>query len=98
MLVIFRGTNGGSPLAPLFQGSDGEFYGSTAHGGAYDAGLIFRITQDGVLTPLVTFDRTNGSGSMTSLMQARNGNFYGTTQFGGTNGYGTVFRMTMSGL
>lgn len=47
-LVSLTGTNGafpgGLPSAALIQGTDGQFYGSTAYGGLYNAGTVFRLT------------------------------------------------------
>jgi uncharacterized repeat protein (TIGR03803 family) len=86
------------PSAALVQGSDGNFYSTTAYGGARGQGTIFRVTPDGTLTTLVSFDGTNGSHPVAGLIQSSNGNFYGTTAYGGTNGNnGTVFQMTPAG-
>ena len=42
-LHIFNGADGANPVASLVQGSDANFYGSTAQGGTYDVGTIFRM-------------------------------------------------------
>jgi uncharacterized repeat protein (TIGR03803 family) len=36
-------TEGMTPAAALLQGSDGAFYGTTAQGGPFDAGTVFRM-------------------------------------------------------
>lgn len=95
--------DGGDPIAGLLQGSDGRLYGTTAGGGAYGEGTVFRITTKGKLTTLASFDGTNGADpGFGPLIQGTDGNFYGTTLSGGAssacdNGCGTVFRMTPSG-
>src|SRR5437879_567904 len=53
-------TDGGSPLAGLVQGTDGNFYGTTNVGGdaknCFGAcGTVFKITPKGVLTTLYKF-------------------------------------------
>ena len=54
-LVSFNGANGNSPQAPLIQGSDGNFYGTTTYGGPNGGGTVFRVTPAGMLTTLVAF-------------------------------------------
>ena len=97
------------PEAGLVQGTDGDFYGTTAVGGSgnpigQDAGTVFKISPDGVLTTLVSFNNTNGSGPLAGLVRGGDGNFYGTTSGGGTaydpqNNYGagTIFVITPDG-
>jgi uncharacterized repeat protein (TIGR03803 family) len=82
-------TDGSSPLAGLVQGSDRNFYGTTAYGGAYKSnrscggtgcGTAFEITPSGKLTTLYTFcSETNCTDGVVPgmLMQATNGTFYG---------------------
>jgi uncharacterized repeat protein (TIGR03803 family) len=101
-LVNFNGSNGTAPdYECLVQGIDGNFYGTTAwggaNGGAYGYGTIFKITPSGALTTLYSFAGTDGSLPYTGLVQATNGYFYGTTYGGGVNGYGTIFKITPSG-
>ncbi len=42
-LAWFNGFNGANPVGSLVQGPDGYFYGSTANGGAFGYGAIFRL-------------------------------------------------------
>jgi uncharacterized repeat protein (TIGR03803 family) len=95
-LYSFNGPDGGLPYGPLMQASDGSFYGTTAYGGAYGYGTIFRMTTNGLST-LVSFNYTNGSYPVGGIMQSTDGNFYGTTYNGGGYGAGTVFRITTDG-
>jgi len=87
----------------LVQGSDGNFYGTTAGGGTSENGTVFRFNPSnpsGTYTFLHNFGDypTDGVGPG-GLVQGSDGNFYGTTGSGGTNSpqYGTVFRISPSG-
>lgn len=96
-------SEGGYPQAGLVLGTDGNFYGTTYFGGNNNnAGTIFKITPQGVLTTLYTFcsqpNCTDGANPGTALMQSTDGNFYGTTFSGGQGGLsgdmGTIFRLS----
>ncbi|MGA9931351.1 MAG: choice-of-anchor tandem repeat GloVer-containing protein, partial [Terriglobales bacterium] len=93
-------TDGIQPEAGLVQGTDGNFYGTAAFGGANGEGTVFKITPGGTLTTLYSFCSqsgcTDGIQPEAGLVQA-GGNFYGTTYFAGPNGYGTVFEITPAG-
>jgi uncharacterized repeat protein (TIGR03803 family) len=90
---------GAYPWSTLVQGGDGSFYGTASSGGAFSAGVVFRVTSGGALTPLYSFTFGNdGAIPRASLLLASDGNFYGTTSYGGSNGVGTVFRITTNGL
>jgi uncharacterized repeat protein (TIGR03803 family) len=106
-LLSFDGTHGENPVAPLVQGFNGDFYGTT-RGGGHDTtnclsgcGTVFEITAAGVLTTLYEFcaqsNCSDGTTPQTGLVQTANGNFYGTTSGGGANGLGTVFEITPKG-
>lgn len=92
-----------SPRAPLVQGNDGAFYGTTAEGGpqtigtaSANHGTVFRITSTGAMSVIVKFTGTTGSylgrQPETALIQGTDGWFYGTTRRGGASDRGTVFR------
>ena len=94
-LVNFNGANGSGPyFGSLVQGIDGNFYGETAAGGAYNSGTIFRFDAIGTLTTLLSFTQTDGWDPDGGLVQATNGNFYGTA----LGNYGTIFEITPSGV
>jgi uncharacterized repeat protein (TIGR03803 family) len=103
-LYSFKGkADGASPLAPLVQGSDGNFYGTTYGGGdtslndGYGFGAIFSITTNGLVTPLYAFtDGDDGESPYSALVQGVDGNFYGTA-IHGTTGYGAIFQITPGG-
>jgi uncharacterized repeat protein (TIGR03803 family) len=100
-LANFDVTNGWEPYSTLVQGTDGNFYGTTAEGGANKQGNIFKITPTGTLTSIYSFCSksgcVDGDQPQAGLVLASNGNFYGTTQSGGAYDYGTVFEITPAG-
>jgi uncharacterized repeat protein (TIGR03803 family) len=106
-LASFNGIDGSDPYsAPLLQGTDGNFYGTTAYGGANcfstGCGTVFKITPKGVLTTLYSFcaqsSCSDGDYPYAGLIQAADGNFYGTTSQGGSNGHaGSIFKITSAG-
>jgi uncharacterized repeat protein (TIGR03803 family) len=97
----------------LFQGSDGNFYGTTYRGGlpacangaassdpfVIGCGTVFRITATGEETVLHSFAAGPTDGANPEiLIQGSDGNFYGTTDVGGASNQGTVFRLTPQGV
>jgi len=80
----------------LIQGKDGNFYGTTASGGANhctqipqaggNCGTVFKVTPNGAETVLYSFGAFASDGvEPGGLIQGADGNFYGTTQNGGAN-------------
>jgi uncharacterized repeat protein (TIGR03803 family) len=87
-----------SPNAGIIQDSDGTFYGTTAGGGLYGAGTVYRMTPSGLETTLWSFGNgTDGSGPNVGLTLAKDGNFYGIAGGGGVNGNGVIYRITRAG-
>jgi uncharacterized repeat protein (TIGR03803 family) len=86
----------------LVLGRDGNFYGTTATGGANQAGTIFRVTPTGKFTTLYSFCAAkkcaDGAQPTALLTQGRDGNFYGTTLLSGAHAQGTVFQVTPTGI
>jgi uncharacterized repeat protein (TIGR03803 family) len=93
--------DGARPMAPLIQGSDGNFYGTTVSGGAHEYyGTVFKLTSAPpyTLTTLYSFcseaNCADGSWPYARLIQASDGALYGTTLRLGANGdYGTVYKV-----
>lgn len=90
--------DGADPYAGLVQASDGNFYGTTSHGGRANSGTIFKMTPGGKVTALYSFCPQTGCADgqypWAGLVQATNGSFYGTTYFGGANNGGVVFSIS----
>jgi uncharacterized repeat protein (TIGR03803 family) len=100
--------DGAEPSTSLMQDSDGDLYGITVLGGAYDSahphansGTVFKISATG-FTSVGSFCLLTGctggaapsTGSIPSgpLVQAPNGNLYGVTTSGGLYAYPTEYR------
>jgi uncharacterized repeat protein (TIGR03803 family) len=97
-IYLFAGGNDGAqPVGGLIQGGDGNFYGTTAYGGNYGDGTVFRIMSDGTFTNLLQFDGYDGANPSSALTQGADGNLYGTTQNGGQGGPGTIFQLGLPG-
>ena len=101
-----NGVDGADPQGALIDGQDGQLYGTCAAGGTNGTGTLFKITTDGVLTPLYSFGPStnsftgeyNADGvSPNLLVLASDGNIYGATQKGSPGGDGNIFELTRGG-
>lgn len=97
----------GANFSTLVLGRDGNFYGTSASGGAINprcvanlegCGVIFRMTPAGALTLLYAFGGSSPVYPYGRLFQAADGNFWGTTT-GQEDGRGaaSLFKMTPAG-
>ena len=79
-------------------GSDGWVYGTTAEGGQYGYGTIYRINPvNREFESLFDFDMFgNGGTPLSGLMQATDGYYYGATTYGGTVNGGMLYRFNAS--
>ena len=89
-------SEGTQPHAGLVLGSDGDFYGTTCHGGTGD-GTVFKLSAgDHHYQVLANFPRTpdRGTHPHSRLVEGASGIFYGTTMVGGLGAAaGSVYRV-----
>ncbi len=101
ILHAFKGTDGDGPAAGLVFDRDGNLYGTTAAGGAYDEGVVFKLkpNPDGTWTESVLYSFTggaDGAGPIAGLIFDAACNLYGTTRVGGADGDGMVFKLALN--
>jgi len=106
LLHIFGGNpDGKQPVAGLLFDKQGNLYGTTALGGGFKSGVIFKLhhTEGGTWNELLLYTFTgasDGGNPADSLVMDKEENLYGTTPLGGTgtctfsgSTCGTVFRL-----
>ena len=99
------GSIGVYPNGTLLMDKEGNLYGTTASGGAYDQGGVFKLHPTKTSwkeTILHAFQggATDGTSVNGPLTFGPDGNIYGTTAFGlqpSGRGYGGIFQLTRSG-
>lgn len=91
--------DGSTPVSPVIKDAEGNLYGTTYFGGAFNSGTVFKLSPGGTLTVLHSFGGGSTDGSQPSGALARDtkGNLYGTTVTGGANRSGTVFKLNPAG-
>ena len=99
VLYSFKGTSDGkTPVSGLVRDTAGNLYGTTEHGGASGAGVVFRLDTAGKETVLYPFTGgADGANPIGTLIRDTAGNLYGTTVNGGTSGVGVVFSLDTTG-
>lgn len=98
ILANFAGGNDGlNPQAPLVQGPDGNYYGTTLSGGTYGQGSVYMVSPQGEFTTLASLNSTTGTSPIAGLVVGPDNSLYGVCQSGGTVGSGTAFKVTLSG-
>jgi uncharacterized repeat protein (TIGR03803 family) len=92
-------SDGANPYSALIQGLDGNLYGTTTAGGAFNDGTIYKITPGGSITILHSFGGypNDGEDPTGGLLQLADGSFWATTTSGGAFALGTAFTMTSGG-
>ena len=97
-----RGVDGaGEPFAGVIRDTAGNLYGTTAQGGPFSSGTVFKVDTTGKETVLYYF--TGGWGGKDGylpsgpLIRDAAGNLYGATQLGGNYSFGTLFKVDSTG-
>jgi len=91
-------SDGALPFSGVIRGSGGNLYGTTASGGASDAGTVYKLSATGQITLLYSFTGgVDGAGPRAVLVPDSDGNLYGTTVLGGGANYGVVFKLSSAG-
>ena len=102
LLHVFDHDDGFLPQVGLVQDSNGNFYGTTASGGAFGySGTLFSIDSEGAFNLLHSFNHADGD-SPNGLLLGADSHLYGTTTGGGLypcggNGCGVIFRSDLVG-
>jgi len=93
------GTDGETPyFSTVVHDAAGNFYGMTPYGGAFGAGIVFKLDRAGKETVFHTFGGgKDGSVPFFGLIADAAGNLYGATAGGGVYGSGTVFKLSAAG-
>jgi uncharacterized repeat protein (TIGR03803 family) len=99
ILHVFQnnGKDGDCPSAGVILDPEGNVYGTTLYGGAYDVGAVFKLTPgakgewtEGIMH---SFDISDGAQPYAGLARDAAGNLYGTLAYGGRNGLGSVYKL-----
>jgi uncharacterized repeat protein (TIGR03803 family) len=89
--------DGATPSGLLVEDGSGNFYGTTASGGASNAGTVFELTSSGVESVLYSFTgASDGAVPQAGVFRDTDGTLYGTTNSGGDSvcKCGTVFKLS----
>ncbi|HXM62307.1 MAG TPA: choice-of-anchor tandem repeat GloVer-containing protein [Terriglobales bacterium] len=94
------GKDGAFPTGALIVDANGNLYGTTAEGGRFGLGTIFKAGTAGKKNILHSFagGATDGQYPLyTSLVRDAAGDLYGVTEEGGTAGVGTLYELSHDG-
>ena len=101
VLYTFSGPDGISPSAGVVFDTNGNLYGTTSIGGAYNNGTVFELSptasgwQEQVLYSFT--GGSDGGALLYGVVLDVAGNVYGTAYLGGANNQGVLFQLTNSG-
>jgi uncharacterized repeat protein (TIGR03803 family) len=89
------GSDGAYPLwVVLARDKKGNLFGTTANGGASNAGVVFKVDTSGSETVLHSFTGgADGGNPYVGVIFGPDGKLYGTTAFGGQTNAGVVFEI-----
>jgi uncharacterized repeat protein (TIGR03803 family) len=93
-------SDGDGPEGPLLLGRDGVLYGTTAGGGAANAGTVFRLNQTGDnYSTLYSFSGGASAGHLPygKLLEGSDGAFYGVAMYGGGTNQGMIYKVSKGG-
>jgi uncharacterized repeat protein (TIGR03803 family) len=84
-------SDGSRPSGPLVRDVAGNLYGTTMLGGAYNAGVVFKVTPKGTESVLenLTVQADGGNGAVVDVA----GNVYVEIYSGGVNGEGSILKL-----
>ncbi|MGH6889632.1 MAG: choice-of-anchor tandem repeat GloVer-containing protein [Rhizomicrobium sp.] len=99
------GRKGNFPAAGVIMDTNGNFYGTNAHGGSKESGNAYELTPKGVETVLHTFKDSpkDGSEPLAGVIMNASGDLFGVTYYGGNpgcaadRGCGIVFEIAPGG-
>ncbi|HUE04526.1 MAG TPA: choice-of-anchor tandem repeat GloVer-containing protein [Bryobacteraceae bacterium] len=100
VLYRFSGVaNGAVPYAGVAMDSAGNLYGATVSGGAFDAGLVYKLTPNSTgawtQTVLYTFEgHPDGAAPYATPILDGAGDVIGTTEAGGAHNLGIVYMLS----
>jgi uncharacterized repeat protein (TIGR03803 family) len=98
ILYSFAGVpDGRGAYGSLAADQAGNLWGTTAQGGTYDCGTVFKLDSAGTETILHSFNCQDGYYPWDGVFRDPAGNLYGTTWQGGTSNLGTVFKVDSTG-
>jgi uncharacterized repeat protein (TIGR03803 family) len=97
---LYDYADGRLPDAGLMQASNGWLYGTTSSGGAFDRGVVFRLSLAGDYEALDSFSDDKGIARDTggTLIETPVGQIVGVAPYGGRFGYGTLYALNADGL
>lgn len=98
-----NGSGGTAPRGGLISDAAGNLYGTTASGGAYNCGTVFKLSlESGTWTEDLIYSfkcgPADGWDPESALLLTAAGDLYGTTSGGGTSDNGTVFKLSPDGI